>query len=113
MSSVQPNHEQDNIYSDEGLSPVLQLARHQHPKFGQIMAEYSVAAVINIERNMDTIKRNQMAKIWCKRYNSTRAQQPIFQAKCVWSMYFFIFYLHSFQHFISLLCSVELWATDV
>ena len=65
------NHKHDNIYPDEGLSPVLQLARHQHPKFGQIMAEYSVAAVINIERNMDTIKRNQMEKIWCKRYNSS------------------------------------------
>ena len=61
----------DKIYPDEGLSPMLQLARHQHPKFGQIMAEYSVAAVINIERNMDTIKRNQMDKIWCKRYNSS------------------------------------------
>ena len=38
--------------SEEGLSPSLRLARHQHPKFGQIMAEYSLAAVINMERNM-------------------------------------------------------------
>ena len=53
--------------SEEGLSPSLRLARHQHPKFGQIMAEYSLAAVINMERNMAAMLRNQIKREWDKR----------------------------------------------
>ena len=43
------------------------MARHQHAKFGQIMAEYSLAAVINMERNMTTMIRNQIKREWDKR----------------------------------------------
>ena len=53
--------------SEEGLSPSLRLSRHQHPKFGQIMAEYSLAAVINMERNMAAMLRNQIKRDWNKR----------------------------------------------
>ena len=52
---------------EEGLSPSLRVARHQHPKFGQIMAEYSLAAVINMERNMVSMIRNQVKREWNKR----------------------------------------------
>lgn len=52
---------------DEGLSPCLRVARHQHPKFGQIMAEYSLAAVINMERNIVSMIRNQDKQEWNKR----------------------------------------------
>ena len=56
-----------NILTEEGLSPRLRVARHQHPKFGQIMAEYSLAAVINMERNMANMIRNQINCDWNKR----------------------------------------------
>ena len=52
---------------EDGLSPSLKVARHQHAKFGQIMAEYSLAAVINMERNMTTMLRNQIKREWDKR----------------------------------------------
>ena len=56
-----------NDLTEEGLSPSLRVARHQHPKFGQIMAEYSLAAVINMERNMVGMIRNQINSEWNKR----------------------------------------------
>jgi len=52
--------------TEEGLSPRLRVARHQHPKFGQIMAEYSLAAVINMERSMVDMLRNQSNCDWNK-----------------------------------------------
>ena len=52
---------------EDGLSPRLRVARHQHPKFGKIMAEYSLAAVINMERSMANMLRNQINCDWNKR----------------------------------------------
>lgn len=53
--------------TEDGLSPRLRVARHQHPKFGKIMAEYSLAAVINMERSMANMLRNQINCDWNKR----------------------------------------------
>ena len=51
---------------EEELCPTLKLARHHHIKFGQIMAEYCVASVINMERNMKLLNQNQAQCLWSK-----------------------------------------------
>ena len=49
---------------DHGFEPSLKIARLSHPKFSQLMAEYSVAAVINMERNNKTVFNNQLKQTW-------------------------------------------------
>ena len=53
--------------TDEKLEPTLKLARFNHGKFSQLMGEYSVAAVINMERDVKTMFNNQHNKEWNKR----------------------------------------------
>jgi len=44
--------------------PTLKLARLNHPKFSQLMAEYSLAAVINLERRFKLALELQNKKSW-------------------------------------------------
>ena len=57
-----------NSYSitEDKLSPSLRLARLSHDNFSQLMAEYALAAVINMERNAKRMMSNQTNKSWDK-----------------------------------------------
>jgi len=44
--------------------PTLKLARLNHPKFSQLMAEYALAAVINLERRFKLALQLQTQKTW-------------------------------------------------
>jgi len=52
------------VVKEKKLEPNLKLARLSHPKFSQLMAEYSLAAVINMERNFYKMAMNQLDKSW-------------------------------------------------
>jgi len=47
-----------------GVYPTIPLARFSHPSFSRIMAEYCVAAVINMERRFSQVKRSQVNHHW-------------------------------------------------
>ena len=47
--------------------PTLKLARLNHPKFSQLMAEYALAAVINLERRFKLALQLQTQKTWSSR----------------------------------------------
>ena len=48
--------------------PTLKLARLNHPKFSQLMAEYALAAVINLERRFKLALQLQAQKTWSSRW---------------------------------------------
>jgi len=52
--------------SETKCKPTLKLARFSHPSFSQLMAEYALVSVINMERNYPVVHASQAQAFWNK-----------------------------------------------